>query len=106
MPLEELATAAGITLEELKEYNPELLRWATPPVESYSLKIPRGGVDQFLAAYQEIPTENRASSVTMHTVARGESPGIIANPYRPSVRAPYESNGKPSKGMHPGQTTV
>src|SRR5690625_1683090 len=26
MPLEELATAAGITLEELKEYNPELLR--------------------------------------------------------------------------------
>src|SRR5690625_247684 len=106
MPLEELATAAGITLEELKEYNPELLRWATPPVESYSLKIPRGGVDQFLAAYQEIPKENRASSVTMHTVARGESLGIIANRYGTSVRALYESNEKLSNVIHPGQTIV
>src|SRR5690625_3667244 len=89
-----------------QQVNPELLRWATPPVESYSLKIPRGGVDQFLAAYQEIPKENRASSVTMHTVARGESLGIIANRYGTSVRALYESNEKLSNVIHPGQTIV
>lgn len=106
MPLEELANAADITLEELKEYNPELLRWATPPVEGYSLKIPRGNVEEFLAAYQQIPKENRASSITMHTVSRGESLGVIANRYGTSVRALYESNEKLSNVIHPGQTIV
>lgn len=106
MPLEELANAADISLQELKDYNPELLRWATPPGDGYSLKIPRGGVEEFLAAYQEIPKENRASSVTMHTVSRGESLGIIANRYGTSVRALYESNEKLSNVIHPGQTLV
>ena len=106
MPLEELAKAAGITLQEIKDYNPELLRWATPPGGKYPLKIPTGIKDQFLAAYQEIPQDTRASEVAMHTVSSGETLGYIARRYGTSVRALYETNEGLSSTIHPGQRIV
>jgi membrane-bound lytic murein transglycosylase D len=106
MPLEDLADAAGITLQELRGYNPELLRWATPPGGKYPLKLPTGIRDEFLAAYQEIPQDNRVSEVAMHTVSRGETLGYIARRYGTSVRALYDSNDGLSSTIHPGQTIV
>ncbi len=103
MPLEELAKAAAIPLDELKALNPELLRWATPPGDSYPLKIPAGIEDEFMAAYQEIPKENRANEVTMHTVSSGESLGYIANRYGTSVGALYASNENLKSTIYPGQ---
>jgi membrane-bound lytic murein transglycosylase D len=106
MPLEDLAKAAGITLQQLRDYNPELLRWATPPGGKYPLKIPTGIKDDFLAAYQEIPKDNRASEVAMHTVSSGETLGYIARRYGTSVRALYETNDGLSNIIHPGQRIV
>ena len=106
MPLEELAKAAGISVEELRALNPELLRWATPPGDSYPLKIPTGTTTDFLAAYQEIPRENRVHEVAMHTVSRGETLGFIAQRYGTSVRALFESNEGLSSTIHPGQRIV
>lgn len=106
MPLEDLAVAAGITLNELRALNPELLRWATPPGDGYPLKIPKGTVNEFLAAYQDIPKENRAQQIAMHTVSRGESLGFIAQRYGTTVRALYETNEGLSNIIHPGQTIV
>ena len=103
MPLEELAKAASIPLDDLKALNPELLRWATPPGDAYPLKIPAGIQEEFLAAYQEIPKENRAQEVTMHTVSRGESLGYIANRYGTSVGALYASNENLNSTIYPGQ---
>lgn len=103
MPLEELAKAALISLDELKDLNPELLRWATPPGDSYPLKIPAGIEGRFLAAYQEIPKENRAQEVTMHTVSSGESLGYIANRYGTSVGALFASNDNLKSTIYPGQ---
>ena len=42
MSLEILAEAMGVSTETLKGYNPELLRWATPPGTKYALKVPVG----------------------------------------------------------------
>ncbi|MEX2463108.1 MAG: LysM peptidoglycan-binding domain-containing protein, partial [Balneolaceae bacterium] len=106
MPLEDLALAAGITTDELRDLNPELLRWATPPGDGYPLKVPSGIKDGFLAAYQEIPKENRAREIAMHTVSRGESLGYIAMRYGTSVRALYESNEGLNNTIHPGQRIV
>lgn len=106
MPLEELAKAAGITLQEIKDYNPELLRWATPPGDKYPLKLPEGIKDEFLAAYQEIPKDTRASEVAMHTVSSGETLGYIARRYGTSVRSLYETNEGLSSMIHPGQRIV
>ncbi len=106
MPLEDLANAAGITLQELKDLNPELLRWATPPGGKYPLKLPSGIEEQFVAAYQEIPKDSRASEVAMHTVSSGETLGYIARRYGTSVRSLFETNEGLSSTIHPGQRIV
>jgi len=106
MPLDALAQAAGITTDELKRYNPELLRWATPPGDSYPLKLPVGSKEEFMIAYQEIPKEERAQEIAMHTVSRGETLGFIAQRYGTSVRSLYETNEGLSNVIHPGQRIV
>ena len=106
MPLDELAKAAGISTEKLKEYNPELLRWATPPGNSYPLKLPVGKKEQFAANYDDIPKEKRSQNVAMHTVNSGETLGYIARKYGTSVRALYETNESLSNTIYPGQKIV
>ncbi|WP_440999603.1 LysM peptidoglycan-binding domain-containing protein [Fodinibius sp. SL11] len=106
MPLDALADAAGISTEKLKDYNPELRRWATPPGKSYPLKLPTGTKEQFAANYEDIPKEKRSQNVAMHTVNRGETLGYIARKYGTSVRALYETNESLSNTIYPGQKIV
>src|SRR5690625_2208512 len=106
MPLDRLAEAAGVTTQVLREYNPELLRWATPPGESYPLKIPAGITSEFLAAYAEIPVDDLAGDVTTHVVSRGENLGQIARKYGTSVNALFSTNENLSTTIHPGQTIM
>ena len=106
MPLDALAEATGISVDELKDFNPELLRWATPPGNKYPLMIPTGKKEEFLIAYKEIPKDNRAQDMTEHTVRRGESIGLIAQKYGTTVRGIYASNDNLSNVIHPGQKLV
>lgn len=103
MPLDKLAEAAGMTTAELRRYNPELLRWATPPGDSYPLKIPSGIRQEFIAAYEEIPREERVENVVVHTVSSGENLGQIARRYGTSVAALFSTNENLSTTIHPGQ---
>lgn len=106
MPLDKLAEAAGISTSELKEYNPELLQWATPPGSEYPLKLPVDREEEFLANYEDIPKEERSENITMHTVQRGETLGYIAQKYGTSVRGLYESNEDLNSTIHPGQKII
>jgi membrane-bound lytic murein transglycosylase D len=106
MELTDLAEAAGISTEKLKEYNPELLRWATPPGSKYPLKLPTQTKEDFLANYKKIPKENRSQNITMHTVRSGESLGIIARKYGTTVAGLYGSNENLSSTIYPGQKIV
>ncbi|MGM0507476.1 MAG: LysM peptidoglycan-binding domain-containing protein, partial [Bacteroidota bacterium] len=103
LSLDRLAEAAGITTQELREYNPELLRWATPPGDRYPLKIPTGIRQEFLANVEQIPQSERVDEVTMHTVSRGENLGQIARRYGTSVRSLYAANESLNSTIHPGQ---
>lgn len=106
MPLDKLAQAAGISTEKLKEYNPELLRWATPPGTKYPLKLPVDKKEQFVSNYEDIPKESRSQNIAMHTVRRGETLGYIAQKYGTSVRGLYETNENLSSIIYPGQKIV
>ncbi|MEX0679869.1 MAG: LysM peptidoglycan-binding domain-containing protein [Balneolales bacterium] len=102
-----LADCAGITPQELRDLNPELLRWATPPGDTpYPLKIPKGFKEQFMLAYEEIPDDQRINNIVVHTVRRGETVGLIANRYGTTVRALYQANEGLSSIIHPGQELV
>jgi membrane-bound lytic murein transglycosylase D len=101
-----LAEAAGITTAELRNLNPELLRWATPPGrEPYPLKIPIGNTERFLEAYKRIP-ESARRELLVHTVSRGESLGVIANRYSVTVRDIFGANERLTTTIHPGQQIV
>lgn len=106
MPLEALAEAAGISTDLLEEYNPELLRWATPPGGKYPLKLPVGAREQLAANYEDIPREERSQNITMHTVSRGENLGYIARKYGTTVRSLFETNENLSSTIYPGQKLV
>ncbi len=103
MSLEILAEAMAISTETLKEYNPELLRWATPPGSKYALKVPVGKANDLLAIYDSLPRESQNQSITMHTVQSGESIGLIARRYGTSVSGIYASNDNLSNIIYPGQ---
>lgn len=103
MELTDLAAAAGITVDELKDYNPELLRWATPPGGKYPLKIPVSTRTEFLAKYEAIPKTSRSQNMAMHVVQRGESIGLIARKYGTTVAGIYASNEQLSNVIYPGQ---
>ena len=101
-----LAEFAGITNQELRNLNPELLRWATPPGrEPYPLKIPVGTKESFLEAYKNLP-ETARRQLVVHTVSRGESLGVIANRYGITVRDLYAANERLSTTIFPGQEIV
>ncbi len=101
-----LAEAAGISTQELRNLNPELLRWATPPGrQPYPLKIPVGSKEMFLENYRQIPADARRELV-IHTVSRGESLGIIANRYSVTVRDIFAANERLSTTIHPGQEII
>lgn len=51
--LYDVAEAIGIEFEEVKRYNPEIVRWQAPPyIENYSLRVPVGAKEAW-DAYQD-----------------------------------------------------
>lgn len=100
-----LAKCAGISLEEFQALNPALRRWATPP-EGYTVRVPVGSRDTFLAALADVPKTERVA-VSEHTVRRGETLGIIADKYNTTVYDIVRANHLRDKDViSVGQTLV
>lgn len=67
------AGCAETTLDAIRELNPELRRWSTPPnVSPYPLRIPYGKKDAFLENLSKIPEEERFS-ISTYTVKKGDT---------------------------------
>jgi membrane-bound lytic murein transglycosylase D len=91
--LKTIADAAATTLEEIRELNPELIRWATPPdMAQYSLRLPAGRLEEFLEALDRIPPEERITWIR-HPIRKGETPVSIAHRYGVDLQAVLELNG-------------
>ncbi|HTO95770.1 MAG TPA: LysM peptidoglycan-binding domain-containing protein [Myxococcales bacterium] len=100
-----LAKTAGITFEELRDLNPELRRFCTPP-GGYTLKLPRGTKEAFLAEYQKLDARDRLS-FTEHRVEKGEPLNRIARAYGVSEAAILRTNGiKSYRQIKPGRILV
>lgn len=83
--LEVVARLSGVDYEELKQLNPELKRWCTPPGETdYTLRVPPGTGKTFLTAYAELPMADRAN-YKHHRVVAGDTLLMLAKKYRIQV---------------------
>jgi membrane-bound lytic murein transglycosylase D len=71
--LDVAAECAETTLETIRELNPELRRWSTPPnVPSYTLRIPFGKRDTFVENLSRIPEDERFS-IAAYTAKKGDT---------------------------------
>lgn len=71
--LEVVARFCGVSYDEIKQLNPELKRWATPPgVRDYALHVPVGTAERFMEGYATLPVSERAS-YAHHQVKSGDT---------------------------------
>ncbi len=76
-----IAKICNTTYEEIKELNPELKQWATPPkIENYKVRIPYGTKAVFLSEFNKILPEDRIT-YRRHKIKKGESVWTIAKKY-------------------------
>src|SRR5437868_96040 len=100
-----LAKTAGISFEELHMLNPELRRFCTPP-GGWTLRIPKGTRESFLAEYEKLDAKDRLS-FTEHRVERGEPLAKIARAYGVTEAAILRTNGiKSYRQIKPGRMLV
>jgi len=98
-----IARCANCTYEEIKELNPAIRRWVTPPqFSSYVLRIPLGKKDVFLANYAAIPPEQKIKW-ERHEVKRGETLALLAKQYNTTPDAIRDINGLRKSRITPGK---
>ncbi|HXW68294.1 MAG TPA: LysM peptidoglycan-binding domain-containing protein, partial [Dissulfurispiraceae bacterium] len=73
LDIDVIAKCAECTVKEIREANPELRRWSTPPnVAEYNIRIPAGSKDIFLDNLNAIPKEERFT-VVQYTLKKGDT---------------------------------
>lgn len=101
-----VAEIVNSNFKELKDLNPAILRWCTPPDrETWLLNLPAGTRDTFLDKYAEIPKEKKMSWVH-HRIRSGETLSTIAQKYRVSVAEIRRFNNLKGSFIRAGQNLV
>ncbi|MBI3004182.1 MAG: LysM peptidoglycan-binding domain-containing protein [Ignavibacteriales bacterium] len=92
-----LAECASTDVETLRELNPELLQWCTPPgVTGYRLRVPLGSKDTFAENFAKIP-DHQKRDWAIHIVKKGETLSTIARRYGLTASLLKEVNNLPSE---------
>lgn len=102
-----LAECAGTDLEKIKDLNPELTQWCTPPnYKGYQLRVPLGTAEIFAENYAKIPDEKKLDFAT-HVIKRKETISQIAKRYKVTTAILLEVNKLTrSKRLKVGATLV
>ncbi|MGQ0715511.1 MAG: transglycosylase SLT domain-containing protein [Gemmatimonadaceae bacterium] len=66
-PLPAIAAAAGASLDEIRELNPQVLRGVTPPKGSLTVRVPPGTSPLFDSALGALPDEDRKAFTKITT---------------------------------------
>jgi len=97
------AQCAGTTYEAIKELNPELKRWVTPPdATSYVLRVPKGTAAVFNANFAAVPADQKIRW-ERHLVAKGETLSGIAKQYNTSADSIRDINNLKKGWIIPGK---
>jgi membrane-bound lytic murein transglycosylase D len=90
--LEIIAQCSGSSVDTIRELNPELRRWSTPPnVGEYTLRIPPGRADVFVEKISKIP-DNKLLSYDRYIVKKSDNIKKIAAKTKVPVSVILELN--------------
>lgn len=88
-----IAKCAGVSEEDIRDLNPELIRHCTPPdITSYTLKIPAGARKTIADNYSKLTDEEKQPWI-FHEVKKGETLSKIADQYDVSKEEIASING-------------
>ena len=106
-----VAKCCGVPVTEIKELNPELMRWCTPPNRpAYTLRIPKGSKEEFLASYTKLSDDEKIARprhdemYDHYTVRRGDTLKKIARRLHTTESILASANGlEPGSRVKRGQ---
>ncbi len=108
--LELTAKLAGTSYETIRELNPDLRHWCTPPnYPDFQLKVPKGTKERFEAEYARIPEDQRFTEKVLYSRYRArkkDSLKGVARRYGITPAALAELNGIDKKSRIAGLTLV
>jgi membrane-bound lytic murein transglycosylase D len=98
-----VARLSGTTYETIKELNPDLRHWCTPPnYPGFMLKLPKGTKHKFEAELAKIPIDQRFTEKLLYTryqARRNDSIASVARRFNVAPEDLTQLNGL-SKGSH------
>jgi membrane-bound lytic murein transglycosylase D len=98
-----IARCADCTYQDIKELNPEIKRWVTPPqYAKYTLRIPYSKKEAFLANFAAIPQDQKIKW-ERHEVRKGETLSSLAKHYNTKPEAIRDINGLKKNRIAPGK---
>lgn len=98
-----IARCAGSSYEEIKELNPEIRRWVTPPqFSTYTVRIPAGKKETFQTNYAAILPEQKIKW-ERHEVRKGDTLAGLAKQYNTTPEAIRDINGLKKNRIAPGK---
>jgi membrane-bound lytic murein transglycosylase D len=101
-----LADCAGTDVWTLKDLNPELVQWCTPPgTRSYRMRVPVGRSAVFAEKYAAIPETEKRDWI-VHQVRKGETLSKIGARYGIPTTVIAEANHLTAKRLSVRQTLV
>ena len=101
-----IARCAGCTYEEIKEMNPELKRWITPPdITSYVIRLPKGAKQTFLTNFAAIPADQKIRW-ERHEVGKGDTLARLAKQYNTTPEVIRDINGLRKNPLTPGKHLI
>ena len=108
--LELVARLTGTTYQSIRELNPALRHWTTPPnYPNFELRIPKGTKARFEAEYAKIPEQERYSEKTLYTrytASRKDSQRSVARRFNISAGELAELNGLGRRERVAGKTLI
>ncbi|HEX6432687.1 MAG TPA: transglycosylase SLT domain-containing protein [Gemmatimonadales bacterium] len=91
--LDVVARLAGVSAAEIREMNPQYLRFATPPQTESVIRLPVGTGEKVAAGYDQLPRKARVRFLS-HVVRRHERLAAIAARYHLPIQEIRSANPK------------
>ena len=105
--LEVVADFIGSNYEEIKQLNPAMVRWCTPPnLDKVTIYLPLGTAEKFSEGLKNLPARKKHKWIA-HKVRTGEALSTIARRYGTTptaIRALKENNIRNVNRIKAGQT--
>jgi membrane-bound lytic murein transglycosylase D len=108
--LDLVAKLSGTTYETIKELNPDLRHWCTPPnYPNFQLKIPKGTKQQFEVEYAKVPEDQRFTERILYSryqAKKKDSLKSLARRFSTTPAVLAELNGLNSKSRIAGKSLL